>query len=275
MDLLKLSYALIDVLQIAVTLPVVHIAFTVASFFHKVSADPTSVTNWKNPILLVHGSDANQHQWWYFRKWLSSKEGESDDAETKGHVFSVNLNEKARRNDNDRDIFDYASRIRSRVREIKALYRSSGIPEDTFNNLKINLIGLSMGGLVSAAYCLDGADEPDCLPVVTLITICTPWHGSYLADTFCNPERSPEKYFCRDSADRKHLVNLFLSYVIEKRKLSRFEVYNYGSRFDWHVPAESAQLSLATQVVVNSCNDHSTVMMDATLARFIRDRWIV
>lgn len=132
-----------------------------------------------------------------------------------------------------------------------------------------------MGGLVSAAYCLDGADDPNCLPVATLITICTPWHGSYLADKFCSPDRAPEKYFCTSSVDRKRLVASFEAYVEQKRMKAPFPVYNYGSRFDWHVPAASTQLSLATQFIIDGRNDHSTVMMDAILARFIRNRWVV
>lgn len=181
-------------ISILATLPVVHAAFTVASLWHTASKDVTEVSNGNTPILLIHGSDSNQHQWWYFRRWLVGPHV--------GHVFTVNLNEQARRNNPDCDIMDYVNPVQSRLLTMKQLYATNRITMD-----HVILVGFSMGGLVAAAYCL--AEFEENVEVSALISLCTPWKGSYLADLFCNTKKSPEKYFCRTSKDREALAQRF------------------------------------------------------------------
>ena len=253
----------VNLLSIAVTLPVVLVTNTIASLFFKHSLDVTTVTSDKTPVLLLHGSEANQHQWWFFRRYL---EGHGDGRAT-GHVFTVNLNKQPRRNDDNRNVEDYASVVQTRLMEMKRLYDASGIAMNT-----VILMGNSMGGLVAAAYCI-ADDIPDKVAIAAVISISTPWKGSHLADLFCDRMKSPQKYFCRESKDREALVARFCEYV-QKMNLP---VYNYGSAFDLHVPVDSSQLPCTAQknVLIDYRNEHSTTMMDTTLARFIRDQWIL
>ena len=258
MALQAITYGL-NLAKIAVTLPVAAVGLTIASVWHDRSVDPEKVTNGKTPILLIHGSESNQHQFLFFRQALQGADV--------GHTFAVNLNRLARRNDDDRDILDYVSPVHRKLVAMRQLYKEAGYAMD-----KVILLGNSMGGLVAAAYCA-ASELQDGIDVAAVISISTPWKGSHLGDLFCSPERFPEKYFRRQSDDRDRLVRSFVSFARERK----LPVYNYGSAFDLHVPTSSAQLEevvLAGNRLIDSRNDHLTTMLDFSLARHIRDNWV-
>lgn len=249
----------LNVFKIAISLPIAVAVFGIASFWHNVSLDPKTVTIGKTPVLLIHGSDSNQQQWTYFRQFLSGKDI--------GHVFAVNLNKKARKNDHDRDILDYARAIQSKLSKMKELYKEAG-----WDLNEVIFVGNSMGGLVAAAYYItEEIEEKDKFAIKALISISSPWKGSKIADVLCDRNKYPEKYFCRCSVDRDNLITKF----VELAKRNELPVYNYGSTMDLLVPAESAKLPIPIDnVLINDKNDHWTTMVDHNLAFFIRDNWV-
>lgn len=249
----------VNLAKIAVTLPVAVVGLAVGSVWHDRSVDPENVTNGRTPVLLIHGSESNQQQFLLFRRRLEGADV--------GHTFAVNLNKRARRNDDDRDILDYVSPVHQKLVAMKDLYQRAGYAMD-----KVILLGNSMGGLVAAAYCVTSL-IPDKLCVSAVISISTPWKGSHMGDLFCSADRFPEKYFRRESEDRERLVRSFISFA----RQHNIPVYNYGSIFDIHVTPSSAQLEeLAPEGnrLIDSRNDHLTTMLDFSLASYIRDQWV-
>jgi pimeloyl-ACP methyl ester carboxylesterase len=247
-----------DLSKILLTLPVAALGLTVASLWHDVSSDPESITSGKTPILLIHGSESNQQQFFFFRRALEGT--------NVGHCFAVNLNKKARRNDENCDVLDYVPPLHRKLLAMRELYQKAGYSMDS-----VILVGNSMGGLVGAAYC--ASKQLGKIPVAALISISTPWKGSYLGDLFCSADRFPEKYFRRTSDDRERLIRSFVAVAMR----DGIPVYNYGSIFDIHVTPASAQLEelVPTQNrLIDSRNDHLTTMLDWKLAGFIREQWI-
>ena len=267
LKLLTFCSYVFSLLKIAISLPIAIIGFVVLSFWHEKSDDPNldfmrkhmNKTR-KTPILLLHGSNANQQQWFLFRKWLSS-----DDV---GHVFSLNMNKARRCDDHNRDVLDYAESVHQKLVAIKKLYSDCGV-----DITSIILIGNSMGGLVAGAYCIsDYYDMEDTVKVEAVITISTPWGGTKIADWFCNKNKYPEKYFCTDSIDRKNLVEK----VLQFSNAHGVSVYNYGSMFDLLVPLHSSHIPEVPKKHQHQDyrNDHWTTMLDRKLAIFVREKWV-
>lgn len=249
----------INVVKIIICLPWIAVTFLVLSMRHTYCLDPPCIKNKKTPILLIHGSHSNQHQWIYFRYFLKSKDI--------GHIFTVNLNRMSWCNDRNRDVVDYSRTVHSKLLEMKQMYKNHNINMDS-----VILIGNSMGGLVGGAYCI--SNILDKVQVNALITISSPWKGSYIANIFCCKNKYPEKYFRKDSVERSLLVQKVMNFY-ETNKKNGFEIYNYGSTFDMMVPIYSCQLNLPKEnILVDNRNDHLTTMVDKKLTTFIREFWI-
>lgn len=251
-------------IKIVATLPVALLGFVLLSYWHEQSDDPDEQTirnqlvtaNAKTPILLLHGSNANQKQWFLFRRFLVSHEI--------GNVFSLNMNKARRCDDHDRDILDYSRSVHNKLLAMKELYAKCGVDMD-----KVILIGNSMGGLVAGAYCIE---ENPIVKVKAVITISTPWGGTKVADWFCDKNKYPEKYFCTDSVDRQNLVEK----VVTWSEREQVPIYNYGSAFDLLVPVHSSHIPGIPneRQHQDNRNDHWTTMLDGSLARFIREQWV-
>jgi hypothetical protein len=108
----------LNLAKITLTLPVAAAGLAVASLWHDRCLDPERVTSRKTPILLIHGSESNQQQFLLFRRALEGAEV--------GHCFTVNLNKRARRNDENRDILDYVLPIHQKLLAMRELYRTEG-----------------------------------------------------------------------------------------------------------------------------------------------------
>lgn len=251
----------VSAVKILATLPVAIASFLVLSIKHDKSDDPIEITNDRTPVLLLHGSNANQKQWYYFRKVLQKNM-------LIGHVFAVNMNQACRCDDHDRDILDYAHTVHDKIVQMRERYREAG-----FDMSSIILVGNSMGGLVAGAYCISDyiTCEAPSVKIKAVITISTPWKGSPWADYFCDTDIYPEKYFCTNSIDRQNLVEKMLEW--SNREL--VPIYNYGSKFDILVPISRSILSLPEdRILKDNRNDHWTTMMDGKLAEEISARWI-
>jgi pimeloyl-ACP methyl ester carboxylesterase len=239
--------------MIVLTLPPALLCFGIACFFHTKSSDPIQVTKPKTPILLIHGSASNQQQWLVFRRFL-----ETNDT---GHTFALNLNKHPIKNDVS-NVTDYAKLVHTKLLSMKRMYLEAG-----YDMNEVILIGNSMGGFVGGAYCVSEA-LADKISVAGLITISSPWQGSWMADKFCK-DIFPEKYFRRDSDDRKALV----SRVQNHHQKGGLQLYTYGSQFDLLVNA-NASMFVDAPYMIDNRNDHWTTMLDCKLAREIRTAWI-
>lgn len=238
---------------IFLSLPPALLCFGIASIFHTKSSDPTRITNNKTPILLIHGSASNQQQWLLFRRFLS--------ANNVGHIFALNLNKHPIKND-VANITDYAQLVHLKLLAMKKLYLEYG-----YEMNEVILIGNSMGGFVGGAYCVS-TTITDKIAVEALITISSPWQGSWMADKFCQ-DIFPEKYFRRDSCDRKD----FVARVQQALQEGALQLYTYGSTFDVLVPAPASMFGGVSHMIDNR-NDHWTTMLDRPLAHKIRSTWI-
>jgi pimeloyl-ACP methyl ester carboxylesterase len=250
----------VSALKIAATLPVAVVGFLILSWKYEESDDPIVINKTGTPVLLLHGSNANQKQWYLFRKYL--------DKNVAGHVFAVNMNSAGRCDDHDRDILDYAHTVHNKIIDLRSKYKEAGLNMDS-----IILVGNSMGGLVAGAYCTSEYMEKDVntVKINAVITISTPWGGAPLADYFCDRDVYPQKYFCTDSIDRKNLVEKVLTWSNEQK----IPIYNYGSKFDLLVPISYSLLPLPeNQLLLDNRNDHWTTMLDPKLASEIADKWI-
>ena len=239
--------------RIITTLPAALLCFLIASIWHNRSFDPKKVINNKTPVLLIHGSDSNQQQWLLFRKFLAH--------DTIGHVFAVNLNKCPRKNDHNIKVIDYATVVHNKILSMKSLYAEAG-----YNMDHVILIGNSMGGLVAAAYCI--CDIEDKISVRTLVSISSPWKGSFWADYFCSEDVYPEKYFRRHSPDREDLIA-----KLSVQMNNGLPVYTYGSKYDILVTPESSKC-LEAPCIIDDRNDHWTTMVDRKLAVLIRENWV-
>jgi len=241
--------------MILVTLPVALVCFGVACIFHSKSADPTRVTNCRTPILLIHGSASNQQQWLVFRQFLAANEV--------GHAFALNLNAHPLKNDVGATLADYAELVHHKLLWMTQLYLEAG-----YDMKEVIIIGNSMGGFVGGAYCVSETIVSK-IAVAALITISSPWQGSWMADKFCK-DVFPEKYFRRDSIERRALVSQVEKYCKE----SALPLYTYGSGFDLLVNADASVFVDAPSMIDNH-NDHWTTMLDRNLAHKIREMWLM
>jgi hypothetical protein len=217
--------------------------------------DPEKVSKLKTPILLIHGSNSNKQQWLLFKRYLESEET--------GHVFTVNLNERLLCNDKNITMDDYVKVVKEKIYDIKNLY----YPEVK----EVILIGNSMGGLVAGSF-LTKCNSDEFISIPALISISTPWGGSYLADLFCSRTKFPDYLFLTSCNERDNLKKS----IFEKCKGKGTALYSYGSQLDYHVPHESSVLCTDGSLTkIDDRNDHFSTMFDRDLAKFIRVNWIL
>ena len=131
--------------------------------------NPTNITNYNNPpIILVHGSNSNQREFDLGVKILNNNPNI-------GHVFTVQLNKKPFKNDEGASIQYYSNILFEFIKKIKFMYNKSN--DEKF---KIILIGHSMGGLISGYF--ENYLSNKINIEANVISICTPWQGTYLAN---------------------------------------------------------------------------------------------
>lgn len=235
------------------------IIFGVGSLFYRShSLDPKEITNNKTPIILIHGSGANQRQWDFVRQFFKSSET--------GHVYSLNLNDQPFGND-QKSISEYAQiRLKAKVDELKNKYFKAGIRLD-----EVILVGHSMGSLVGADYAVNYAEESK-VKVKSLIAISSPWEGSKIADMLYDINQKPEGAFVTTNDARIDLKNQLL----ERARAGNINVYTFSSSFDPIVRPSSSCLELASEFQMTSkIHDHYSTMTDPFLAERIREEWIV
>lgn len=119
--------------------------------------------------ILVHGFLHNRSAWIYLRSQLESKP-------EVGTLFTLNLGSPFR------SIENYAEVLRKQVDEIKQM-----APNEP---LEINLVGHSMGGLVSVYYAVENLEKnlQNGIQVVKIVTLASPLQGTstaYLASWCC------------------------------------------------------------------------------------------
>lgn len=123
-------------------------------FINLEKRNPTKVENSQKPILLIHGFMHNSSAWINYRKRLMEANC--------GPVFTINLGQPFA------SIDKHADKVRQQVDVIRKV---------TGRN-DLMLICHSMGGLVGAKYALDLSSDTK---VTDLVTIGTPWEGTYAA----------------------------------------------------------------------------------------------
>lgn len=133
------------------------------------SLKSTTPGNPRKATILVHGFLHNRSAWIYLRPQLESKPDV-------GTVFTLNLGSPFQ------TIENYAEILRKQVAEIKKM-----APDEA---LEINLVGHSMGGLVSAYYAVDNLEKntQNGVHVVKIVTLASPLQGTpvaYLASWCC------------------------------------------------------------------------------------------
>ncbi|NGX52598.1 MAG: hypothetical protein KR126chlam5_00901 [Candidatus Anoxychlamydiales bacterium] len=245
------------VIMVAIrTLSILPVFGFVSLFYRSDFSDPKKITNKKIPILLIHGSNANQRQWDFFRYFLKGREC--------GHIFAVNLNDKAFINDK-KDISEYAEkRIVTKIKDIKQKYLKDG-----FDLNEVIIIGHSMGGLIGGEYALNHATD---VKVKALITLNTPWHGSWAADIMYDVSAKPEGAFLRTNPATKALREK----LIEKERAGEINLYTFSSSLDPLVRPSSSALPISNEnQIFSKVHDHYSVKVDPKLARTIRDRWVI
>jgi len=231
--------------------------FGFASLFYKSDFfEPKEITQNEIPVLLIHGSRSNQRQWDFFRYFLKKRECK--------HIFAVNLNDKAFTNDK-KDISEYAEkRIVKKINDIKEKYKKAG-----FDLNEIILIGHSMGGLIGGEYALNHAKD---IKVKALITLNTPWQGSWAADMMYKISAKPEGAFVRSNSTTKDLREK----IIEKERAKEIKIYTFSSSLDPLVRPSSSALPISNEnQIFSKIHDHYSVKIDRKIARIIRDRWII
>ncbi len=175
-----------------------------AAFF---SSDPKTLPKGtKKVTLCVHGFLHNKSAWVGLRL---------DKSPEIGPVFSINLGHPFQ------SIEDYTRYVQEKIAEIKSL---AGEEE-----IEINLVGHSMGGLVCANYAVKYAAN-DNVRIAKLITIASPLQGTptaYLARIFCKcaAEMLPGSEFIKN-----------LNEKMASKEFQEIPSYHIGFGGDWVVP---------------------------------------
>ena len=231
--------------------------FGLASIFHKSNfSNPKRITNGKTPILLIHGSGANQRQWEVFRQFLKSKNS--------GHVFSVALNKKALVNDR-KTVKEYAEdTIAKKVHEIKKMYLDAN-----YNLDEMIIIGHSMGGLIAAEYAVNYATD---VKIKNIITLNAPWYGSWVAEKLYNESSSPQSAFLLGDLNTKNLREQ----ILRREKMRELNIYTFSASLDPIVRPSSSTLPIkSVNQIYSQFHDHYSAMADPLLATKMRKRWII
>jgi hypothetical protein len=138
----------------------------------------------KRVTILVHGFLHNRTAWIYLRPQLESKP-------EVGTLFTLNLGSPFQ------SIESYAEILRRQLSEIKKM-----APDDL---LEVNLVGHSMGGLVSLHYAVENLEwnVQNGIQVVNIVTLASPLQGTPVAHlaSWCCPcakEMLPGSNFLRN-----------------------------------------------------------------------------
>ncbi len=160
----------------------------------------------KRVTLCVHGFLHNRSAWIKLKPCLES-------CAEAGPVFTMNLGHPFQ------SIEDYTKLIQKKIIEIKAIL---GLEE-----LEINLVGHSMGGLVCANYAVKYA-ELDHVQVVKLITIASPLQGTYIAHA--------AKIFCKCAEEMTPASEFIIQLNDKMKDLKDVSCYSIGFGGDVVVP---------------------------------------
>lgn len=191
--------------------------------------------------ILVHGFLHNRSAWIYLRSQLESEPGI-------GTLFTLNLGHPFQSIDN------YAEVLRRQIAQIKKM--SPGEP------LEVNLVGHSMGGLVSAHYAVKNLErnKQDGIQVMKVLTLASPLQGTPLAylASWCCPcakEMLPESSFLRNLQNK-----------LEKSKVSLFSI---GCGSDLIVSSKRSFLEGRQNDVEIPYMGHLTLLYSKKIARVI------
>jgi pimeloyl-ACP methyl ester carboxylesterase len=220
-------------------------------------ADPTHIARTTTPILLIHGSSTNQRQWDVFRCFLANQDV--------GHIFALSLNKRAFANETQ-SIREYAHGVvATKLRAMRQLYADA--------NLELNdaiVIGHSMGGLIAGQLAVD---NPTDVGVSTVISLNTPWNGSWIADKKYNAAARPESAFRTDSPETATLR----AQLFAHERAGTLKLHTFSGSLDPLVRGTSSSLAHLppAQQMYSTVHDHLSIMLDPFVTADIRQRWIL
>ena len=188
------------------------------------------------PILLVHGSGANEAQWVFAPWYLKGR----------FNVYTVQLNELPA--SPKTSIKSLAEIVDQKVQQI---YQDTGQP--------ITLVGHSMGGLVSAWYAEEFPHTEIYLKQV--ITIASPWRGAPALQhlnlgTVRHSEMTPG--------------SIFLQQLSERMRRPRHLYTCFGSPYDFQVPREYTCVNHTKVTSKTYPWGHTSAIVMPTIWWFIR-----
>lgn len=189
------------------------------------------------PILLVHGSGANEAQWLITRLYLKSK----------FNVYSVQLNTLPQPPTSDA-IEDYEPIIAQKVQNIY---------DDC--QQKVILIGHSMGGIAAAYYAEHHKDSTKYIKQI--ITIASPFRGA------------PALEFIKLGTKRHHQMtkdSVFLMKLYNLLNQSIHEYTCFGSHFDFQVPYQYTYLNHPNMVSISYPWGHTSAILFPTIWKHIK-----
>jgi len=182
-----------------------------------------------------------------------------------GHIFSFNLNERAFVNDS-KTIEEYAkSRLVPKIESLKKRY----LEEAHLNLNEVILVGHSMGGMVAGEYAVNHGSE---VAVKAIVSLNTPWKGSWLADLIYHPSDKPGGSFTTSNQSSQMLREK----LIQRERKGSLKLFTVSSTLDPIVRPSSSSLDLHPEnQIVSTVQDHYSAMIDPWLTRRIREKWII
>jgi len=189
------------------------------------------------PILLVHGSGANEAQWLITRLYLRSK----------FNVYSVQLNTLPMPSTSD-SIEDYEPIIAQKVQSIYDECQQ-----------KVTLVGHSMGGL---AVCYYAEHHKDALKYVKqIITIASPFQGAPALD------------FVKMGTKRHHQMSPHSVFLTKLHNLLNNSIHDYtcfGSHYDFQVPHPYTHISKPNITSITYPWGHTSAILFPTIWQYIK-----
>jgi pimeloyl-ACP methyl ester carboxylesterase len=182
-------------------MPLVALMFLIKYFYTSELDNLFSHNKKLPPMLLIHGSGSNEAQWLLTRFYLRKH----------FNLYSVQLNSLPA--DKHYSIADYTSHV---------LFKINKIINDYDDNIKITLVGHSMGGLVASYYA-----EWNPKYISQIVTIGTPWKGAP-ALNYINMKTQRHKEMTPDSD--------LLNCLYRRLENSNNKYICLGSIYDFQVP---------------------------------------
>ncbi len=134
---------------------------------------------------------------------------------------------------------------------------------------EVILVGHSMGGMVAGQYAVNSSSG---VSVKAIVSLNTPWKGSWLADLIFNPSSKPGAAFIPDNQTSKALREK----LMQKEREGSLKLFTVSSSLDPMVRPESSSLDLCPEnQIFSKVQDHYSAMIDPWLAGDIRDKWII